>query len=59
MQEKELTNNIVAILVTNQGLKWTFALVVQHSQSSDDLTPLVGSPKLYALLHDVTGKFVF
>lgn len=58
-EECQLTDDIVAVLVTHQADKGGITPIIDTGQSVDDLSTLRLLPKLNALLHDVTGKLVF
>lgn len=41
VQEAKLTNHVIAVLVPDQGLRWTFTLVIDYGQGGDDLVPFL------------------
>lgn len=53
------TDDIVAVLVPDQGLQRAFALFIRRRQRVGDLLSLVRGAELDALLHHVAGELVF
>ena len=54
-----LTDDVVSVLITDQRLQGTLALVVEHGQSINNLLSLIGRTKLNAFLYHIACKFVF
>lgn len=55
---QELLDHIVAILVTNQRQRRTFALVIDGGHSSHNLLPFLLRAEFDALFDDITGEFM-
>ena len=54
-----LTDDIIAILISNKHLDRTLALIIFQSQDVNDLFPFLLAPELNTLFHNITCKLMF
>ena len=54
-----LTDDIIAILISDEHLDRTLALIILQSQDLNNSFPFLFAPKLNALFNDVTCKLMF
>lgn len=55
---RDLTNNIVAILILHHQLQWARAITMQSCQLSNETFSLFSSAKLDTFLDDIGRKLV-